>query len=742
MIEKFDIAGYCRISVDEELDRDNTSIENQKAIIEDFVKHRFPGSTLTFYEDRDKSGYTFDQRPGYQVMRRELVTHQKDILIVKDFSRFSRRNSRGLVELEDLRDAGVRIISIGDNIDFPNDDDWLKIQFQFLINEMPVTDASKKVKSVIRRRQEDGRWLCAAPYGYIINSRQEFEVVPTEADIVRKIFTRYIDGWGYKKIAGYLTDQNIPTPRMCEETRREAAGKEVKRRAKSAWSIVSVQGIIDNDFYIGTFRQRKYTRVKINGKDRKLDESENVVIENHHQAILDYRTFATAKALRESRSTANYRGVKKYDNVYSGFLECGDCGSPMFAMSRADLKPAYRCGTYHNRGLKGCTSHHIRVDKLDEVLKAYLRKVRDNSAEMLDRLNADLAREQEDIGATQQAAENLETVLADLQEELKATKRQRIRDVMKHPEQEETLEATYDELENDLLRRIDGIQNQIAMTNDRRNTIIRVNRAAKTAMEVFEDILNKPKLDRNDLQLIIEKIKVYEDHIEVQLKADIDSILRSGELPEDLTGENVGEDSVHPDSVAAMAPANIPLERQAADSRPYEIQIIQESDKHSDKVFSVKVISNGDPLEIYTDKDGEVIFKKYSLMGGLSDFAGQMCETLNKTSGHVTVITDRDACIAVSGAPRRELADKRLSEKLEGLLESRRVYQYQPGETPVPVSDESGRFFVTCAAPILAEGDVLGSVLFVAEEGDLKTGETEQKLLQTVSGFLGRHMEG
>ena len=77
-------------------------------------------------------------------MRRELKGHKKDILIVKDFSRFSRRNSRGLVELEDLRDAGIRIISIGDNIDFPNDDDWLKIQFQFLINEMPVTDTSKR----------------------------------------------------------------------------------------------------------------------------------------------------------------------------------------------------------------------------------------------------------------------------------------------------------------------------------------------------------------------------------------------------------------------------------------------------------------------------------------------------------------------------------------------------------------------------------------------------------------------
>ena len=97
MIETFDIAGYCRISVDEELDRDNTSIENQKAIIADFVKDKFPGSTLTFFEDRDRSGYTFEQREDYQRMRKGLLNHTYDILVVKDFSRFSRRNSRGLV---------------------------------------------------------------------------------------------------------------------------------------------------------------------------------------------------------------------------------------------------------------------------------------------------------------------------------------------------------------------------------------------------------------------------------------------------------------------------------------------------------------------------------------------------------------------------------------------------------------------------------------------------------------------
>ena len=176
MTETFDIAGYCRISVDEELDRDNTSIENQKAIIEDYVARKFPGSSLTFFEDRDRSGYTFEQREGYQQMRRQLLDHKIDILIIKDFSRFSRRNSRGLVELEDLRDYGIRIISIGDGIDFPNDDDWLKIQFQFLINEMPVTDTSKKVRAVVNRRQLDGKWICAAPYGYVVNKRMEFEI--------------------------------------------------------------------------------------------------------------------------------------------------------------------------------------------------------------------------------------------------------------------------------------------------------------------------------------------------------------------------------------------------------------------------------------------------------------------------------------------------------------------------------------------------------------------------------------
>ena len=112
MTETFNIAAYCRISVDDEKENENTSIENQKSIISDYVSRTFPGSELTFFEDRDRSGYTFAQREGYQRMRPQLLSGRYDILIVKDLSRFSRRNGHGLVELETLRDAGVRIIAI------------------------------------------------------------------------------------------------------------------------------------------------------------------------------------------------------------------------------------------------------------------------------------------------------------------------------------------------------------------------------------------------------------------------------------------------------------------------------------------------------------------------------------------------------------------------------------------------------------------------------------------------------
>ncbi|HIS98074.1 MAG TPA: recombinase zinc beta ribbon domain-containing protein, partial [Candidatus Scatomorpha pullistercoris] len=424
--------------------------------------------------------------------------------------------------------------------------------------------------------------------------------------------------------------------------------------------------------------------------------------------IIDYRTFATVRALREKRAKYNYRGVKINENVYSGFLECGDCGAPMFALGRRDLKPAYTCGTYHRRGTAGCTTHHIRVDKLDELVKLYVRKVRDNSAEMLERLNAELAREPEDVVETERSAANLEDVLLDAQEELKATKRQRVRDIMRHPENEAMLEETYDELEADLMRRIDGLQSQLERVTDKRNTIIRANRAAKTAMEVFDDIIKKPHLEKQDLELIIDRIFVYEDHVDIRLKADIDTLLRRGELPE-------------------------------PDTEP--VTVLQASTHHPDRAISANVISEGDPLEIFTDKDGEVIFKKYSPIGELSDFAAQICDSLHKSTDCIAAVCDRDSIIAVAGGGRRELFEKRVSPELEQIMESRRVYRHESGGAAVPVTDSESGFCVSVAAPVISEGDLMGCVIFASAKNSPPSGEVELKLAQTVAAFLGKQME-
>ncbi len=152
-------------------------------------------------------------------------------------------------------------------------------------------------------------------------------------------------------------------------------------------------------------------------------------------------------------------------------------------------------------------------------------------------------------------------------------------------------------------------------------------------------------------------------------------------------------------------------------------------------------IREGDPLEIYTEKDGEVIFKKYSPMGDLTDFAAQICDSIGKNTGHTAIVCDRDGIIAAFGAPRRELLEKRCSPALEQLMESRKSYRWTLDETPLRVSESVERYHLGACAPILAEGDLMGCVALLLEPADSPLTEMDLKLVQTVAGFLGRQME-
>ena len=151
-------------------------------------------------------------------------------------------------------------------------------------------------------------------------------------------------------------------------------------------------------------------------------------------------------------------------------------------------------------------------------------------------------------------------------------------------------------------------------------------------------------------------------------------------------------------------------------------------------------IREGDPLEIFTEKDGEVIFKKYSPIGELGEFALTYAETLSKTTGKGTLITDRDSIIAVSGLPKKELLERRVSSDVESVMNDKQAFHSNTGDG-IAVAEGLDKYSAGVVVPIVSEGDTIGSVIFVMNEGE-RAGEVETKLAESAAGFLGRHMEG
>ena len=152
-------------------------------------------------------------------------------------------------------------------------------------------------------------------------------------------------------------------------------------------------------------------------------------------------------------------------------------------------------------------------------------------------------------------------------------------------------------------------------------------------------------------------------------------------------------------------------------------------------------IREGDPLEIYTEKDGGVIFRKYSPMGDLQEFAAQMCDAIGSGTGRMAAVSDRDVIIALSGVPKRELMDKPNSEELDRLMEKRQHYRYSTGDLMLPVTDGVDKYHLGVASPILCQGDLMGCVMLLLGENDEPLSEADQKLAQIAANFLGSQME-
>ena len=156
-------------------------------------------------------------------------------------------------------------------------------------------------------------------------------------------------------------------------------------------------------------------------------------------------------------------------------------------------------------------------------------------------------------------------------------------------------------------------------------------------------------------------------------------------------------------------------------------------------------IREGDPLEIFTDREGGVILKKYSPMGELGDFSIGYTESLQQAIGHIVLITDKDCIISISGATKKEYMDKKISNELEKIIEARGTVYLGDGKGKIiPVYDDEdseNKYTSMVISPIITEGDAIGAVMIISKEEEQKLGELEIKLAETASSFLGKQME-
>ena len=156
-------------------------------------------------------------------------------------------------------------------------------------------------------------------------------------------------------------------------------------------------------------------------------------------------------------------------------------------------------------------------------------------------------------------------------------------------------------------------------------------------------------------------------------------------------------------------------------------------------------IREGDPLEIFTAKDGEVILKKYSPIGELTEFATGYAETLAKTTGHIACITDKDTVIAVSGGAKKELLEQNISTELEKLMDDKEKYtSKENNDLAIPITkneNKERRYNSQVVYPIISDGDVIGTVILLSKDNNTKMSEVEQKVAQSAASFLGSQME-
>lgn len=366
---------YCRLSRDDELAGESNSIKNQKLILSKYAENN-KFQNVKFFVDDGYSGTTFT-RPAFMEMMELAESGQIRTIIVKDHSRLGRnRLVVGQLLEEDFVRLNIRYIAIMDNIDSSKGlNDFLPIQDWF--NEMHAKNTSQKVRAVLKSKGESGVSLANnVPYGYKKdeNDKTKWIIDEPSAEVVKEIYSLFIQGHGTFEIARMLTERNIMTPAEYFASIGRTFPTKLQT-LKHQWNATTVASILDRQEYIGDTVNFKYTIRSYKDKTKVAIPKEDwQIFKNTHEPIIDEYTWNIAQELRNNRKKPTKSGKK---SIFSGLLFCYDCGKKMYFQSPVtdlNAKDHYRCSSY-KKNVTLCSSHWILDSTLQALVLENIQKV-------------------------------------------------------------------------------------------------------------------------------------------------------------------------------------------------------------------------------------------------------------------------------------------------------------------------------------------------------------------------------
>lgn len=369
---------YERLSRDDELQGESNSIVNQKKILEEYASKNNLSNIIHFTDD-GISGTQFD-RPGFMAMMNGVNSGNIGCIIVKDMSRLGRDYLKVGQCMEILRQKGVRLIAINDNVDsFYREDDFTP--FRNIMNEWYARDTSRKIQSTFKSKGESGKHTASSPpYGYIKDEKDKDKWVVDEkaAQIVRRIFNLTMQGNGPYRIAKILEAEKIDIPAYHQQKLGYGLYQSKNFEHPYRWCSSTIASILKKKEYLGhtvNFKTRKHFKDK---KSKYVSEDNWLIFENTHEAIIDQETFDNVQRIRGN--------VKRYPDGWgeyhplTGLMYCADCGSKMYVHRTSNYKniPYYNCSAYTKVpcGTLCPSAHRIKAEAVLNLIQETLKDIK------------------------------------------------------------------------------------------------------------------------------------------------------------------------------------------------------------------------------------------------------------------------------------------------------------------------------------------------------------------------------